>query len=103
MAKITDFIGKINSIIDCFSHKRCNDALSHPSRVRGLKSESISTSAKFDTVAPFAGAWIEMLTVASGSRKSKVAPFAGAWIEISVRFEKAVLTASHPSRVRGLK
>ena len=33
-------------------------------------------------VAPFAGAWIEILTPTHGSAEDNVAPFAGAWIEI---------------------
>ena len=36
-----------------------------------------------DSVAPFAGAWIEMQTIASLAKQMiNVAPFAGAWIEI---------------------
>ena len=35
-------------------------------------------------VAPFAGAWIEMIMIKSQTRKHNVAPFAGAWIEIRV-------------------
>ena len=34
------------------------------------------------TVAPFAGAWIEMLKMSLVNLRIKVAPFAGAWIEI---------------------
>ena len=60
MAKIIDFIWKINSIIDCFSHKRCNYALSHPSRVRGLKFLLQQQPNPRIHVAPFAGAWIEI-------------------------------------------
>ena len=37
--------------------------------------------AKFD-VAPFAGAWIEILITPDPIRAMMVAPFAGAWIEI---------------------
>ena len=33
-------------------------------------------------VAPFAGAWIEILDASSSFSLSCVAPFAGAWIEI---------------------
>ena len=35
-------------------------------------------------VAPFAGAWIEILTDRMWKQESHVAPFAGAWIEIHV-------------------
>ena len=34
------------------------------------------------TVAPFAGAWIEICAAADGGQPLRVAPFAGAWIEI---------------------
>ena len=34
------------------------------------------------SVAPFAGAWIEMPKCKNTIRELKVAPFAGAWIEI---------------------
>ena len=79
---------------------------SHPSRVRGLKWiypwtvvrlllrrtlhgcvdwnwSSVRVSLYFDTVAPFTGAWIEILRkeVAAVDEKH-VAPFTGAWIEI---------------------
>ena len=34
-------------------------------------------------VAPFAGAWIEIMSESKPAMVSLVAPFAGAWIEIS--------------------
>ena len=34
-------------------------------------------------VAPFVGAWIEILKEDLGNKIDKVAPFVGAWIEIS--------------------
>ena len=37
---------------------------------------------KFCIVAPFAGAWIEIVTNILIAVTSNVAPFAGAWIEI---------------------
>ena len=36
------------------------------------------------SVAPFAGAWIEILITASVTASVVVAPFAGAWIEIDL-------------------
>ena len=33
-------------------------------------------------VAPFAGAWIEMYDISEVMNEERVAPFAGAWIEI---------------------
>ena len=57
----------------------------------------------FGRVAPFAGAWIEITNSESSSVHNIVAPFAGAWIEI---LETAAITIgekSLPSRERGLK
>ena len=77
-------------------------------------------------VAPFAGAWIEIVGAGRGDnepsslpsrerglksfrfpeylRKKYVAPFAGAWIEICNGFLRQVLFGgSLPSRERGLK
>ncbi len=55
-------------------------------------------------VAPFAGAWIEILYEAGYLHEGKhVAPFAGAWIEIIIYFTTGNKLTSHPSRVRGLK
>ena len=57
-------------------------AVSHPSRVRGLKFSALI----------FLGAALY------------VAPFTGAWIEIrQIRMKKTAPSTSHPSRVRGLK
>ena len=55
-----------------------------PSRERGLKSLSTACPLIHSKVAPFAGAWIEIVAVAKQNAKPKVAPFAGAWIEINV-------------------
>ena len=55
-------------------------------------------------VAPFTGAWIEILDIPVDNTKTNVAPFTGAWIEIMKRC--VIILAeivSHPSRVRGLK
>ena len=56
--------------------------MSHPSRVRGLKFFPIRKHSNPISVAPFAGAWIEILTAVHSLDYSIVAPFAGAWIEI---------------------
>ena len=37
-----------------------------------------------NAVAPFAGAWIEILEIVDRIAKFLVAPFAGAWIEIAL-------------------
>ena len=55
------------------------------------------------TVAPFAGAWIEILIKAKLLSNWNVAPFAGAWIEILSRYVHHHLGLSLPSRERGLK
>ena len=56
------------------------------------------------SVAPFAGAWIEMLDLLDLLAYITVAPFAGAWIEINNQLKVFWLfSLSHPSRVRGLK
>ena len=55
-------------------------------------------------VAPFTGAWIEIVVKFHDILLLYVAPFTGAWIEIaSASASDASKAASHPSRVRGLK
>ena len=54
-------------------------------------------------VAPFAGAWIEIIFVPTKHTLVTVAPFAGAWIEILCLWNFNKQSKSHPSRVRGLK
>ena len=55
-------------------------------------------------VAPHAGAWIETLFELLFPLWLAVAPHAGAWIETAIRnVGRNILTASHPTRVRGLK
>ncbi len=56
--------------------------LSLPSRERGLKSDDPQDYGYISDVAPFAGAWIEILDSTSILIESSVAPFAGAWIEM---------------------
>ena len=55
-------------------------------------------------VAPFAGAWIEIIEGKTVEGKYFVAPFAGAWIEIRYLFKNSFsVHGSLPSRERGLK
>ena len=55
-------------------------------------------------VAPFTGAWIEIMMPGMAPMVCSVAPFTGAWVEIQRTTRRlAVTRASHPSRVRGLK
>ena len=78
--------------------------MSLPSRERGLKSLAKITVACGETVAPLAGAWIEMLSEYVLVAALKVAPLAGAWIEIANGGNHILAdTASLPSRERGLK
>ena len=56
--------------------------MSLPSRERGLKSITASNRAQVEAVAPFAGAWIEIISQKPKKFNRRVAPFAGAWIEI---------------------
>ena len=56
------------------------------------------------TVAPFAGAWIEMISNIKNKKNYIVAPFAGAWIEMAMPIQNADgKQMSLPSRERGLK
>ena len=54
-------------------------------------------------VAPFAGAWIEMCPYPFLYLIGLVAPFAGAWIEIADGISGTRRGKSLPSRERGLK
>ena len=54
-----------------------------PSRERGLKSAATKGNVRQSLVAPFTGAWIEMITHTRYWTIYPVAPFTGAWIEIA--------------------
>ena len=56
--------------------------MSLPSRERGLKYQHILKKQKLVIVAPFAGAWIEIVWLRKLEAEIQVAPFAGAWIEM---------------------
>ena len=53
-----------------------------PSWERGLKSTIARTRLCLAVVAPFVGAWIEILDEITMDALDTVAPFVGAWIEI---------------------
>ncbi len=53
-----------------------------PTRERGLKFDYIGIAACADNVAPYAGAWVEIVQVLSRQSVYNVAPYAGAWVEI---------------------
>ena len=72
--------------------------------MRGLKCELTHARGCNVSVAPYAGAWIEIVVCRLCTIQCFVAPYAGAWIEMyssPVMVLKA--SASHPTRVRGLK
>ena len=56
-----------------------------------------------EKVAPFAGAWIEIYNDSLNGTAAAVAPFAGAWIEIGQLCNGFAGVKSLPSRERGLK
>ena len=60
----------------------CDGSL--PTRERGLKFyDSCRLLCRF-TVAPYAGAWIEISLTKCFIQDERVAPYAGAWIEIDI-------------------
>ena len=57
--------------------------MSLPSRERGLKLDDAGHCSHLRSVAPFTGAWIEIVGHECEGLGLPVAPFTGAWIEIS--------------------
>ena len=57
-------------------------SMSHPSWVRGLKFDTSMKRLEAANVAPFMGAWIEIMPYFFSQLAQRVAPFMGAWIEI---------------------
>ena len=74
-----------------------------PSRERGLKFFCVHPFYFVCTVAPLAGAWIEMYYHVKNQIGYYVAPLAGAWIEIYATAVSGLRRRSLPSRERGLK
>ena len=80
-------------------------------RTRERKLKFVCKIAKIDrgslcdfTVAPHAGAWVEITTGKIVGREIiGVAPHAGAWVEIFEKLLKGLLFTSPPTRGRGLK
>ena len=58
---------------------------------------------KTDNVAPYTGAWIEMSVLALCLDRGSVAPYTGAWIEIDIQESCPRQLKSLPTRERGLK
>ena len=54
-------------------------------------------------VAPYTGAWIEIVVAGATITLSIVAPYTGAWIEMLLGLFLRRVCTSHPTRVRGLK
>ena len=54
-------------------------------------------------VAPYTGAWIEIMVTAEYLKAHYVAPYTGAWIEIIQNLGTRWTAASLPTRERGLK
>ncbi len=66
--------------------------------------EVVVTSNNIVNVAPYTGAWIEIIEFASHALISDVAPYTGAWIEIETDLTNpAPVLTSPPIRGRGLK
>ena len=55
---------------------------SHPTWVRGLKLKIAITLSFSLSVAPYLGAWIEILLICKVCSDVDVAPYLGAWIEM---------------------
>ena len=71
--------------------------------MRGLKSLAICLDMVIKNVAPYTGAWIEIVIIILFRPVALVAPYTGAWIEINPFEISSFQLSSHPTRVRGLK
>ena len=78
-------------------------ALSHPSRVRGLKPTAQPTIKLAATSHPSRVRGLKHRAGVAGLAVPIVAPLAGAWIETKHCIDRLDHRESHPSRVRGLK
>ena len=78
--------------------------MSHPMRVRGLKSQTAGYVQYPIQSHPMRVRGLKSNGSYPPERPWGVAPHAGAWIEIRANgYPKGDVTASHPMRVRGLK
>ena len=78
-------------------------SMSLPSRERGLKSGPSSRNLRQKNVAPFTGAWIEMLPARRLARPDTSLPSRERGLKFRVRCVPVLLERSLPSRERGLK
>ncbi len=76
---------------------------SHPTRVRGLKFRYVPFDLFLKTVAPYTGAWIEILKVDYVPMVDMSHPTRVRGLKSQVTFFDGFASASHPTRVRGLK
>ena len=90
----------LKSVISCSEYV---PEVSLRSPERGLKFVIVLICFICYAVAPFAGAWIEILKPSPFAIVSAVAPFAGAWIEICIFTLFTPFTPSLRSPERGLK
>ena len=77
--------------------------MSHPSRVRGLKFSRRRPDRRPDRVAPFTGAWVEILSRMQGICASSSHPSRVRGLKLRLLWLSRGGCPSHPSRVRGLK
>ncbi len=77
--------------------------LSLPSRERGLKFENLYPDGMNETSLPSRERGLKWDLLGSIYHGCDVAPFAGAWIEILLPFLSTMTSSSLPSRERGLK
>ena len=55
-----------------------------------MKFQVLKDKRLFAGVAPFAGAWIEIMLQTQTQKRDFVAPFAGAWIEMTSNIKKDI-------------
>ena len=76
---------------------------SHPTRVRGLKSQQDLSSWLSLQSHPTRVRGLKCQAWDFQQYQGSVAPYAGAWIEIVRTYSAVTIERSHPTRVRGLK
>ena len=85
-----------------YSEEPLEEAVSHPTRVRGLKCDRTARCNTTNSSHPTRVRGLKFSLCLSFDCLF-VAPYTGAWIEITFQFHLALLNKSHPTRVRGLK
>ena len=77
--------------------------MSHPTRVRGLKFFRLLCVDFFNSVAPHAGAWIEICRFGAAGPCGSSHPTRVRGLKLSIYLTLLLQPRSHPTRVRGLK